>query len=119
MGVTPAGTVWNLLCGFRVYGRLPWRGEAAEGILASEFAARLWSQSAAEDRIQHIRVRPADPSVTRRPEPGSDLYACRLDIGILLMADSDDKARAVGVRLCNGALDSSPDTVGWALQPLF
>jgi hypothetical protein len=87
--------------------------------MAREFAALLWSQSAEEDRVQHIRVRPPDPLMTERPEPGSDLYECQLDIGILLMSDSDDKARAVGVRLCNGALDSNPDTVGWALQSLF
>ncbi|MBB4764954.1 hypothetical protein [Actinoplanes digitatis] len=87
--------------------------------MASEFAARLWEQSTEEDRVQHIRVRPPDPPLTGPPDPGSDLHECWLDVGILLMADSGDKARAVGARLCNGALASNPDTVGWALQPLF
>jgi hypothetical protein len=88
-------------------------------MLAGEFVARLWGQSTSEDRVQHIRVRLPDPLRTGPPEPVGDSYECRLDIGILIMADSDDKARDVGVRLCNGALDSSPDTVGWDLQELF
>ncbi|MEU7903657.1 hypothetical protein [Actinoplanes sp. NPDC049118] len=114
-----AGTRWILLCGFRVHGPLRRRGEAPEQVLAEEFAARLWQRSTEEDRVQHIRVRVPDPPPTGSPEPGTDPQEFRLDVGILLMAESDDKARAVGARLCSGALASSPDTVGWALQPLF
>ncbi len=114
-----AGAGWAQLRGFRVHGRLDRRGEAAEEALASAFAARLWKQSTEEDRVQHIRVRPLDRSPTGSPQPRTDPDECRLDVGILLMADSDDKARAVGARLCDGALNASPDTVGWALQPLF
>ena len=117
--MTHAGAARALLCGFRVRGPVRWPGQAGEQILAEDFAARLWRQSTVDDRIQHIRVRRPDPPPTGSPEPGKDPHECRLDIGILLMSDSDDKARAVGARLCNEALAASPDTVGWALQPLF
>lgn len=101
------------LCAYRIAGPGRWPGEAAKQMLAGEFAARLWGQCTDADRVQHIRIRPADPPAGEPPE------VSRLDVGILLMADSDDKARAVGVRLCTGALAAGPHTVGWTLQPLF
>lgn len=107
-----AGTGWMLLCGFRVHGPPQRRGVVSEHALAGDFAARLWHQATEGDRIQHIRVRVHDP-------PGSDPGECCLDIGILLMADDRDKARAVGARLCSEVLAAHPDTVGWTLLPLF
>jgi hypothetical protein len=117
--VNRAGSGWILLCGFRVYGPVRWRGEATERSAAGEFATRLWAHATEEDRIQHIRVRLPDPPLIGPALSGGDPHECRLDIGILLMADSDDKARAVGARLCTEVLASSPDTVGWAVQSLF
>ncbi|MBB4755039.1 hypothetical protein [Actinoplanes lobatus] len=113
------GTIWMRLCGYRLAGPIRWHGEAAKQLLAGELAARIWSQAGDADRVQHIRIRSADSPGPEPPEPDGSAHRCRLDVGILLMADSDDKARAVGARLCTGALAAGPDTVGWTLQPLI
>ncbi|MBO3739517.1 hypothetical protein [Actinoplanes flavus] len=119
MGLNDLDTVWMRLCGYRLAGPVRWHGEAAKQLLAGDLAARIWSQATDDDRIQHIRIRPADHPGTDPPQTGSGVHRCRLDVGILLMADSDDKARAVGARLCTGALAAGPDTVGWTLQSLL
>jgi hypothetical protein len=86
------------LCTFQA-----WIAPPATPPPASEFARRIWAQASAADRVQHVRVRSGE---------------ARLDIGILLMAVSDDKARAVGARICTAALAAGPDTHGWTLQQL-
>ncbi|WP_249999018.1 hypothetical protein [Actinoplanes sp. M2I2] len=98
-------TAWMRLCAYRVAG--PDRGHKQ-----AELADGLWRQSTEEDRVQHIRVRPA-------PSPYDETAECRLDIGILLMADSDEKASAVGARICTGALAADPDTADWTFRPLL
>ena len=70
---------------------------------ASDFARRLWASSREADRVQHIRVRAGN---------------AWLDIAVLLMSADDNKARAVGARICAAALAADPVTVGWTLQSL-
>jgi len=119
MGVrTLETTAWMRLCAYRMSGPLRWHGSAAQQLMAGDIAARLWTQATAADRVQHIRIRPAGTPETELA--GHDgLRHHWLDVGILVMATSDDRARAVGARLCAGALAASPDTVGWTLQPLI
>lgn len=113
------GTLWMRLCGYRVSGSIRRHDGAARQALARSFAARLWAQSTDADRVQHIRIRYPGSIGDEPAATDSGHQELRLDVGILLMADSDDKARAVGARLCTGALAAGPDTVGWTLQPLF
>jgi hypothetical protein len=90
------------LCTFRA--ERPGRGNVPP---ADEFAARLWAQVTDHDRVQHIRVRSGE-----LPD------RAWLDIGLLLMAASDDTARAVGARICRAAIAADPVAFGWTLHSL-
>ena len=99
MGMNNASAVpWSRMCAFRARGR-----STAEAPSAALFTARLWANTAVDDRVQHIRV-------CQGP--------ARLDIGIVLMAIDVENARAAGARICTAALVAHPDTHGWTLQPL-
>jgi hypothetical protein len=98
----PPRTAWMRLCTFRAEGLEP-----DDALPAGEFIARLWREATADDQIQHIRVL-----------PGSHLGHAWLDIGVLLMADSDDRAYAVGARIITAALAASPVTFGWTVHSL-
>jgi hypothetical protein len=98
----PLRTLWMRLCTFRAEGS---GGSYVQS--ADEFAARLWEQATDDDRIQHIRVR-----------SGEHLDVACLDIGLLMMADSDDTAYAVGARICRAALAVDPGVFGWTLHSL-
>lgn len=107
-GVTEPDGTWMRLCGYRIAGP----PGATEAQLADEIRSLMWTESTESDRVQHIRVRPAGNT-----EPDSAEYL--LDVGVLVMSDDDDRARAVGARICAGALAAGPDTVGWTLKNLF
>jgi hypothetical protein len=86
------------MCAFRIYA-----SEAPMPLAAADFADQIWARVRIGDQVEHVRIRAG---------------AARLDIAILLMATSDDTARAVGARICAEALAAAPDTHGWTLQPL-
>ena len=99
MGINDTGaTPWLRMCTFRAYGP-----PGSDVPREAQFAAHMWSAATVEDRVQHVRVRCA---------------AARLDIGIVLMAVDDSKARAAGARICTAAIASAPETHGWILQTL-
>ena len=98
--VSGGDTFWMRLCIFRAWFSPMTRPPPSAG----ELTRRIWTHATPEDRVQHVRVRPTAQAV--------------LDIGILLMAASNDKARAAGARICTAALAAVPDTHGWTLQSL-